>query len=313
MVDAPFDLIDTHVHVFDPARFPYSAARSYTPPAATVGALRAHLATLAQPGKAGVVLVQPSVYGHDNACLLDAIAHLRTDCAHLRTDCARGIAVVDLTRSTPEQLLALDAGGVRGVRLNLEVRHETDASRTRLELARAGELVELPGWCVQVHCAAALLPVLAQSLDNFHVPLVLDHFAGLKAANAHSQTDALNCLLDLLDSGRVYIKLSAFYRASGDAPNHADLAPLARRLMAARPDRLLWGSDWPHTGGGHASATRDPSRIEPFREVDLSASLAALKGWAPDAASLQQVLVDNAAQLYGFASATEVEPKPHTS
>lgn len=304
MVEAPFDLIDTHVHVFDPARFPYGAARSYTPPAATVDALRAHLSTLAQLGKAGVVLVQPSVYGHDNACLLEAITQLGIDCA-------RGIAVVDLARSTPEQLLALDAGGVRGIRLNLAVRHETDANRARLELASAAALVKLPGWCVQVHCAAELLPVVARSLDAFHVPLVLDHFAGLKALNADGQAGALSCLLDLLDSGRVYVKLSAFYRASSDVPHHADLAPLAHRLMAARPDRLLWGSDWPHTGGGNASAARDPSRIEPFREVDLAASLAALRRWAPDTASLKQVLVVNAARLYGFASATE--PKPHTS
>jgi len=282
---------DAHVHVFNPSRFGYCAERSYTPGEATWQALRKHQAEF---GIDRTLLVQPSVYGTDNACLLDAIARLGQDRC-------RGVAVVDLERATRADLQALHAAGVRGIRLNLEVRHETDAGRVRSRLDRAAAVVELPGWSVQLHCAAALLQTVAQSLEAFRVPLVLDHFAGLRAGDADAAGVPLCTLLGLLDSGRVYVKLSAFYRASQDAPQHADLAPLARTLIQARPDRLLWGSDWPHTGGGR---DRDPGRIEPFRDVDLTASLAALQSWAPDAAVLRRILTDNPAELYGFAAGT---------
>jgi predicted TIM-barrel fold metal-dependent hydrolase len=283
---------DAHVHVFDPARFGYWPARSYTPGPAKVEALHARHAEL---GIERVVLVQPSVYGTDNACLLDAIAQLGQDRC-------RGIAVVDLERVTRDDLLALHAAGVRGIRLNLEVRHESDPSRALAELQRAAAVVDLPGWCVQVHCAASLLPTVAEALPHLRVPLVLDHFAGLRATHTDTAQPPLRTLLLLLATGLVFLKLSAFYRASSDAPHHADLAALARALIQARPQRLLWGSDWPHTGGGR---DRDPARIEPFREVDLAASLAALKSWACDAQVLRRILVDNPADLYGFNAGHE--------
>jgi predicted TIM-barrel fold metal-dependent hydrolase len=285
----PPGTVDTHVHVFDPLRFPYVPERGYTPGPAPLEALQARHASL-QIDRA--VLVQPSVYGTDNACMLDAIARAG------QARC-RGIAVVDPARVMRAQLQALDAAGVRGIRLNLEVRHETDPGRTRAQLEAAAAAVDLPGWCVQLHCAAALLPVLQKGLYAFRVPVVLDHFAGLRAPDARG-SGALHTLRELLDTGAVYLKLSAFYRASDDAPGYADLAPLARALIEARADRLLWGSDWPHTGGG--APPRDPGRIEPFRDVDLAASLAALRDWTgDDAALLQRLLVHNPARLYGFA------------
>ncbi|MDZ5458449.1 amidohydrolase family protein [Azohydromonas lata] len=281
---------DTHVHVFDPARFAFAVARSYTPGPASAAALReCH----AQLGIGRAVLVQPSVYGTDNGCMLDAIAQLG------QHRC-RGIAVVDLERVSRDELLALHAAGVRGVRLNLEVRHESDPARVLAELQRAAAVVDLPGWCVQIHCAASLLPVVAQALQGFRVPLVLDHFGGLRAGDADTLQPPLRTLLALLATDRVWLKLSAFYRASSDATRHAGLAPLARTLIQARAGRLLWGSDWPHTGGGNRD--RDPARIEPFRTVDLPASLAALRSWAPDAAVLHRILVGNPAELYGFSA-----------
>jgi predicted TIM-barrel fold metal-dependent hydrolase len=286
----PRGATDVHVHVFDPTRFAYAQDRSYTPGEAGVTALRECHVRL---DIARAVLVQPSVYGTDNACMLDAIAQLGQERC-------RGIAVVDFERVTRAELLALHAAGVRGLRLNLEVRHEADPSRVLAELQRAAARVDLPGWCVQIHCAAALLPTVALALDAFRVPLVLDHFGGLRAAQAHTAEPPLRTLLELLATGRVYVKLSAFYRASNDAPHHAGLAPLAQALIQARPGRLLWGSDWPHTGGG--GRDRDPARIEPFRNVDLPASLAALQSWVPDAAVLHRILVSNPAELYGFAA-----------
>jgi predicted TIM-barrel fold metal-dependent hydrolase len=287
----PSGTTDTHLHVFDPRRFGYVADRSYTPGEATVDAL------LQRNGRLGVqrvVLVQPSVYGTDNGCLLDAIARLGVARA-------RGIAVVDLEQATRHDLLKLHDRGVRGIRLNMEVRQEHDRGRARAQLLQAAALVDLPGWNVQLHCAATLLPVLAEALPAFKVPVVLDHFAGLTAAHTAPAVPALSTLLVLLQTGSVHVKLSAFYKASSDAPHHADLTALARTLMRARTDRLLWGSDWPHTGGGNGP--RDPARIEPFRSVDLAASLRSLADWADDDTLLHRILVDNPAALYGFEPA----------
>lgn len=291
----PRGTTDAHVHVFDPVRYAYTAQRTYTPGAATVASLIERHAAL---GFERAVLVQPSVYGTDNACLLDALAKLGPRRS-------RGIAVVDLAAATRAELHALHDGGVRGVRLNLAVRQERDAAHASSELMQAAGAIDLPGWCVQVHCAAGFLPAVADAAPAMHVPLVLDHFGGLRASDARPGSAALRALLELLGSGRVYVKLSAFYRASSDSPHHGDLAPLARTLVQARPDRLLWGSDWPHTGGG-GGRTRgiepDLRHIEPFRDVDLVASLAALRSWAGDEATLQRVLVTNPAELYGFAT-----------
>jgi predicted TIM-barrel fold metal-dependent hydrolase len=170
----PPGTVDTHVHVFDPAHFPYAPERSYTPGPAPLEALQARHASLRIDR---AVLVQPSVYGTDNACMLDAIARAG------QARC-RGIAVVDPARVMRAQLQALDGAGVRGIRLNLEVRHETDPGRTRAQLEAAAAAVDLPGWCVQLHCAATLLPALQRCLHAFRVPVVLDHFAGLRAADA---------------------------------------------------------------------------------------------------------------------------------
>jgi predicted TIM-barrel fold metal-dependent hydrolase len=291
---ATLDLTDTHVHVFDPARFAYVSERTYTPAAASVSQLREHCARL---NVRRAVLVQPSVYGTDNACLLEALSALGP--SH-----ARGIAVADLRHVNPADLVMWHDLGVRGLRLNLEVRHEADPERVRGRLREAAAAVDLDGWCIQIHCASHLLHVIEEVLPAFRVPLVLDHFAGLRAADGTSSSPQLHSVLRLLASGRVYVKLSAFYRASTQAPHHADLAPLARTLIAARPDRTLWGSDWPHTGGG--GDRRDPASIEPFRTVDLTASLTALQSWCPDESVLRRILVDNAAALYGFSTPTHV-------
>lgn len=294
----PAGAVDAHVHVFDPARFAWAAARTYTPGPATLQSL---LDQHAAWGVGRAVLVQPSVYGTDNRCLLAALATGRPERL-------RGMAVVDLAQTTDTQLADLHTQGVRGLRLNLEVRQEHDPRQLQHQLAQAAACITQPGWCVQLHVAASLLGVVAAWIDRFHVPLVLDHFGGLQAADGDGPSPRLDGLLQLLATGRVYVKLSAFYRASTTAPDHADLAPLVRRLFDARPDRLLWGSDWPHTGGGQGR--RSPDRVEPFRSVDIPAGLRALRRWAPDEAALHRVLVDNPAALYGFADNRPLKETP---
>lgn len=280
----PAGTTDSHAHVFDPSRFPFDEARRYTPGAAPVATLIAHLDRL---GANRVVVVQPSVYGTDNRCLLDALATL----GPARS---RGVAVVDVDTVSDRQLAELEATGVCGIRLNLAVDHQTDSAVTAAWLARVAGIVNRPGWHLQLHLAAGVLPIVEQALASIDVPIVLDHFGGFGSGDLG---EPLEHLLTLVETGRVFVKCSAPWRRSGQGPRHDDLAPLVRALAAARPDRLLWGSDWPYTGEGR---DRRPDRIEPFREPDLATSLDALARWIGDRDVLDRILVDNPARLYGF-------------
>ncbi len=290
---APSFYCDCHAHVFDPERFPYAAERSYTPGPATLDAL---LSLQSRLGMGRVVLVQPSAYGNDNRALLDALALMAQAFGAHR---ARGVAVVDLAIAGREDLQSLHAQSVRSIRLNLEVRGLRDpvaaAALVRLAEQKVGPL----GWSLQLHAPLALVATLAPQLADLSVSVVLDHFAGARTWQSAEQQSDRDTLLGLLRSGNVYIKLSAPYRVSRQA-DYADVALLARTLIAAAPHRMLWGSDWPHTG---ASATRtgDISQIEPFRAEDAVRTLRLLDDWAPDAATRQRILVDNPARLYGFA------------
>lgn len=281
----PANACDCHAHVFEPARFPYARERAYTPPTAGVQ----QLAQLhRQLSVDRVVLVQPSVYGTDNACMLDALQVLGLDAS-------RGIAVVDLSTVPDDELRRLHEGGVRGVRLNLQVSGD-GLAEARRQVQQAQRLRSMPGWSLQVH---ASLEVVAALLDDFRslgLPVVIDHHAGGLRPGAGD--DLLNRLLVELRRGHLYVKLSAPYRLwAGAGADQA--ARLAREFHAAAPDRVLWGSDWPHTGGsgqrgGNALA------IEPFRTVDNGQVLRDLLASLPDEDARHRMLVRNPAALYGF-------------
>lgn len=286
----PAGACDTHVHVFDPARFPFDAARSYTPGPAPVAALRMQLTNL---GMHRAVVVQPSCYGIDNGALCDALHQLGPDQA-------RGIAVVDVASVSSAQLQALDAAGVRGLRLNFSVHGTPQQAQAATLLARANALAAPLGWHLQLFAGAPVIAALAPLLARLNVPVVLDHFAGMTPAQWHTNRQARDTLDALLHTDHVYVKLSAPYRLC--APGAMDaLAPVAQHLIAQAPHRMLWASDWPHTGGSGARAT-DPHQREPFRQEDAGATLARLATWAPEAALRHRILVDNPAALYGFAS-----------
>lgn len=283
----PAGACDAHVHIFDPQRHPYQGERSYTPGEASVASLQAMLAGL---GLERVVLVQPSVYGSDNACLVAALAQLG--------ECARGIAVVDDAGPGPEALAALHAAGVRGIRLNIEVAGAASAQALRERLRVIGWLREQAGWHLQLHASAELTLAVLDDLAQLGVPVVLDHYAGLHK-KPPVPASHWRVWQDFLRQGPGWIKLSAPYRCHADWAG-PPLAELAQALAEAAPHKLLWGSDWPHTGG-EAGRPRDPSRIEPFRAIDNAAILTDLRATLGDAA-WQQMLCDNPARLYGFAA-----------
>ncbi|MBA2961681.1 MULTISPECIES: amidohydrolase family protein [Ramlibacter] len=282
----PAGACDCHVHVFGPAAsYPFAPARAYTPADAPLFALRALHRRL---GMARTVIVQPSPYGSDNACLLDALAQLG--------DAARGVAVIDDTISG-EALAAMHAAGVRGVRVNLETAGEHDPAVAGRRLMAAARRVAPLGWHVQTYTSLATLAALAGLLPDLPTTLVIDHFGRAQADLGTSQA-GFDKLLSALASGRVYVKLSAPYRISR-APGYADVAPLAQALIDANPDRVLWGTDWPHPGTAAGVALR-PEGITPFRDEDNARALARCLSWAGTAERVRKLLVDNPARLYMF-------------
>ena len=130
------------------------------------------------------------------------------------------------------------------------------------------------------------------------VPIVLDHFGGAQAALGSTQPGFAD-LVELVRSGKAYVKISGAYRASHAAPDYPDVAPLARALIAANAQRVVWGTDWPHT-----NSTTPPGRemtdVTPFFAIDDGRLINLLPLWAPDAATRKAILVDNPARLYGF-------------
>ncbi len=284
-VAPPPGACDCHVHVFEPERFPLAPHRTYRPDVATVADL---LALQEAVGLSRMVLVQPSPYGSDNACLLGALRKLEGR--------VRGVAVID--DATPRSVVAeLHAAGVRGLRVNLETYGATDPAHAAEAIRAAATRAAEPGWHVQVHAKLALLAAIAATLRELPAPLVIDHFAYASARLGPGQP-GFDVLRDLLQNGKAYVKLSAAQRISMQ-PDCADVAPVAQSLIAANPDRLLWGSDWPHTGEWPGAA-RHPDRVERFHPVDNGHALDRLWTWTRDADEVHRILVANPARLYDF-------------
>jgi len=281
----PRGACDCHVHVFDPARFPYFSGRVYTPPAATAEDL---LALQQQLNFDRVVVVQPSVYGVDNACTLDAMKKLGPARA-------RGVAVIDKTFGQ-DQIDTMAAAGVRGVRLNFETAGESNPENARRRVLETAEQLLGRNWHIQFNAALPLVVALKDALAAVPMPVVIDHFARAKA-NAGVNQAGFDVLLALVKSGKAYVKLSATYRISDQPPHYPDAPPIAQALIAANPERMLWGSNWPHPGRGE---TRED--LAPPYPSDDGAQLNQLPKWAADAAIRRKVLVDNPARLYGFAA-----------
>jgi predicted TIM-barrel fold metal-dependent hydrolase len=282
--DVPTGATDCHVHIIgDTAKYPMVADRVYTPPPATPEML-AELHRALKIDR--VVLVQPSFYGTDNARMLDALGTIGSR--------ARGVAVVDkaMARSRLEEM---KAAGVRGVRINLETSGQSDAAVAKASVEATAAQVAPLDWHIQIYTRPSIIVALADTLAALPVPLVFDHFGGLKAGLGPSQP-GYDVVFGLVKSGRAYVKISAAYRLSDKPPDYADITPMAQALVAVNPDRIVWGSDWPHTNPVH----RPISEITPPADIDDGLMLDQLAKWVPEAATRRKILVDNPARLYGF-------------
>lgn len=288
MAVIPAGACDCHAHVFGAlARYPFDAARVYTPGEAA----RADLDVLhRQLGIDRVVLVHPSPYGTDNRIGIDTLAAWGPARA-------RGVCVIGPQTSAAE-LRALDAAGMRGARANLATTSVGDPAAAWSALEALAERIAPLGWHLQTYTSADVIAALGERLMTLPVPLVIDHFGGLDAARGPGQP-GFDVLRRLIGSGRAYVKLSAAYRSSA-LPDAVDLAPIARALLAENPERCVWGTDWPHPGGRKRTAA-ERDTIEPFLTVDDGAALNRLATWCASPPTLARVLVDNPAHLYGFA------------
>jgi predicted TIM-barrel fold metal-dependent hydrolase len=284
----PAGACDCHTHVFgDAARFPFWRDRTYTPPEAGVADWQSIHRTLRTDRG---ILVQPSVYGTDNRCMLDAIGRLGRR--------ARGVAVIQENASARE-LDALHRAGVRGIRVNLETFGIADPAAASARLQRALAQLAHREWHVQVFVRSSIIPALEPAVLKSPLPIVFDHFGGARA-DGGVDDPGFQSLVRLVRSGTAYVKVSGAYRASSSGPpDYADVRPLARALVEANPARVLWGSDWPHPDSrrreGPAVAAISPNLI-----VDDVATLNQLAVWVPDASRRRAILVDNPARLYGF-------------
>ncbi|KXV04203.1 hypothetical protein CR51_14175 [Caballeronia megalochromosomata] len=268
-VALPEDACDCHMHVFDD-RLPPVAGALLTPPTATIDDYRKLQARL---GCSRHVLVQPSTYGTDNSLMVSVLRENRT--------MTRGVAVVN-DRVTDVELLALADAGVVGIRFN-----QVQAGATSLDMLHTlAPRIDKLGWHIQLHLTGQQLIESAQLLLALDVPVVLDHYARLHLV-PRLASEVTESLLRLMDSGRVWLKLSAPYLSSqGQHPPYTDLGRALEFLTHRFPERLVWGSDWPH-----ATEQKKP---------DDAKMLDWLAGQTPISMLKKSVFVDNAASLYGF-------------
>jgi predicted TIM-barrel fold metal-dependent hydrolase len=286
--EVPEEACDCHVHVFDPKKFPYAAKRVYTPPEASVEDLQEMLRSI---HCSRVVIVQPSVYGTDNACTVDAIRQIG------RT--ARGVAVVDKTASR-DDLQKLNEAGIRGVRLNLEVAVQTiDADAAKKMVDGTAEQIQGMGWHIQIFARPALIEAVADSVSQLSMPVVFDHFGGFDPTG-YAKQPGFDRFVELLKSGRAYVKVSGAYQRSKSA-DYSDTIPLAQTLIAANPERIVWGTDWPHPNNDFGRG-KSLTEIAPPLAIDEGLLINQLPKWAPELAIRKKILVDNPARLYGFDS-----------
>lgn len=263
----PADACDCHMHLYDP-QMPFAGAGVLRHAEASV----AHYRQLQQRlGTTRNVVVQPSSYGTDNRVLVSGLRAFGRS--------ARGVAVIDPS-CTPRELQLLDEAGVVGTRFNL-----VQAGATSVQMLEpVAEKVRSMGWHLQVHALGGDLVALADRLLALGVPLVVDHLARLHAdrEDPHRVEQAV---LRLLDSGRAWLKLSAPYIAAPAGKRYTGLAESVRRWFDAFPERLVWGSDWPHV--------TESDKPDDGELMDLVADWLPGSGWS-------RVLVDNAHRLYRF-------------
>jgi predicted TIM-barrel fold metal-dependent hydrolase len=285
--DVPAGACDCHTHIHgDPEKFPFFSGRVYTPEPASPEEMAAlHKALHIER----VVIVTPSVYGTDNSATLFGMK--------ARGNTARGVAVID-DKTKDSDLDAMGQAGIRGIRINLATGGVSDPNVARARLQAAIERVKARGWHVQIYTNLPLVSSIKDLVASSPVPVVFDHFGGAETALGQEQPGWVD-LVELVKSGKAYVKISGAYRASKLEPDYPDAAAFARALIAANGERIIWGTDWPHPNSVTPPGKK-PTDVTPLLQIEDGRLLNQLAVWAPDAATRKKILVDNPAKLYGF-------------
>jgi predicted TIM-barrel fold metal-dependent hydrolase len=279
----PKNACDTHAHVFGPPDvFPYYENRRYTPPAAPVE----HYRNMQKiTGLSRAVFVCPTAHGYDNRVILDAVAKLG--------ESARGIANINSSYDS-KALAALAESGIRGARFHLMKDRPGSVDDLRQHLPALQKL----DWKLVLHVDPPDFIEHEQFIRTLPTVTIIDHMARVRGNDGLDQP-AFRILLDILKDDRFWVKLCSFDKISGFPQARIDgglpfldMVPFAQAVIAAAPDRVIWGTDWPH--GNTFTPGRTPN------EGDLLDILAVI---APDPAVRQRILVDNPARLFGFAAA----------
>lgn len=270
---APSGATDSHAHIIGPAaKYPFVPERSYTPPDAL---LPDYLNVLGTLGFDRAVLVQPSMHGDDNSVMMRAIAD--ADDIDMR---AVVVVPPDISKS---DLLHLHDQGARGVRINLVYMGGNVGFQQADEISRV--IADL-GWHIQFLADISQIGESLLELERLPVPLVFDHFGHFPASKG-SKDSGFAALIELVKRGKTWVKLSGAYRITKAELPYPDVHPLCEALVSAGQDRLIWGTDWPHTVCQQAMPN----------DGDLFDTL---YGWLGSDALLEKVLVHNPAKLYGF-------------
>lgn len=264
---------ETHSHIYGPAEtYPRFPGRNPDFGAA----IDEYEKMLNRLGIERCVIVQPSLYSADNRCTLDALRHFGLSRA-------RGVAVTTRAVTTAE-IQRLHDAGMRGVRFYLIVDDYTIA-----DVPRMAELVAPFGWHIQIQNRGNWLPSAIPILEKLPVDVVVDHIGRTPPENGVNDP-GFRALLRFMETGKCWVKISAPYLASIDGPPHyADAGQKVRALVSVRPDRLVWGANWPH-----------PHHKRPEEKPEEADCLDVLLDWIPDAATRNAILADNAAVLYDF-------------
>lgn len=283
----PANSCDTHLHVVGPqVNYPLVSKRAFTPPDAPLAELVCMHQRL---GIERLVLIQTSVFGHDNRCMLDGLEKLGAR--------ARGVVIVPDAISTRD-LDDMHRLGVRGIRINITEQPHALADVV-LKIAAAVKLCQRNDWHLQIFLRADRLTALVPTLAKLPIDCVIDHFGLIPPQDVPHAAE--NALVELLEAGRTWVKISGAYRVGDDTNNDFNdpkIGAIARRFYRTNPERVVWGTDWPHTPvhgvvavGNHES---------PYRDIDPADLLNELRLWFNDSAAMEQILVKNPATLYGF-------------
>ncbi len=285
-VSLPPGACDTHAHVFGPGnKYPFLSTGLYTPADALPEDYRHMLDVL---GVERAVLVQPSVYGTNNDAMLDAIAR----------DPKRMLGVAVLPFDTPtEEIERLHGKGIRGIRCNI-VDLKTGQGQFDLSAIRAfAERSRAFGWHVEFLMHVDEQPTLDKLFADFPTPVSFGHLGYVMPPAKGTDLPGFKALLRLMKDGKAWVKLTAPYRLSAQQNPYADVDPFAQALLDAAPERLLWGSDWPHVHPRPGGPRGVPLARAMPNDGDL---FDVFSHWIADEKLRRRILVDNPAALYGF-------------